>query len=231
VKGCTLAAACASWGARRLHMAPALTGRSGLGPDLGPASRSRPIVRVVKWKQSRRKVTGGSLPVVGGGLSWSQPQAEKDVVRALVIDLEERRALFEPVSMEDEAHLNESIKEIRRWLSTALKALVDDSEAYRLVRHLRTACNAYLSLAPDPTPGLAPRPHFQAALQALRESFRVTLAYIGREGDLPQATDLARKIPHEVRVQASIGEPLRGIESMPLETPESGREPRAPKEE
>jgi hypothetical protein len=177
------------------------------------------MVRCVKWKQSKPKVTGGSLPVVGGGLSWAQPQGEKEVVRALVIDLEERRALYDPVQMEDEAHLNESIGQIRRWLSDALKALVDDSEAYRLVRHLRDACNAYLRLARDPMPGQAPRPHFWAALQALRESFRVTLAYIGRDGDLPQATDLAQKIPHDLGMQSPIGEPIREVDIMPLETP------------
>jgi hypothetical protein len=150
------------------------------------------------WKKSRSRLTGVALPFSGGGLSWSPGSSEKEAVRDLVIELQARRALFEDVEREDEAYLNTSIREIRTMLTRTLKRLVDLSEAYRLVEHLRAACNTYLSLARDPLQGFAPRHHFQVALQALRESFRVTLGYIGEMGDLKQATDLSRKIPTEV---------------------------------
>jgi hypothetical protein len=97
------------------------------------------------WNRSRPRVTGVSLPFSGGGLSWSPRTREREVVRDLVIELQERRALFAEVEQEDEVHLNASIKEIRGMLTRALKGLVDLSEAYRLIEHLRAVCNTYLS--------------------------------------------------------------------------------------
>jgi uncharacterized protein DUF6650 len=149
----------------------------------------------LKWERARPELTGISLPVIGGGISWSKKRGDREVTRDLVIDLQGRRVLFQPAQLNEE-WVNESILWIRQRLSEALKQLADGSVAYRLIAQLRDACNSYLTVACDPRPGPGfLRPHLQVALDELREGFRVILQFFGEEGDLRQATDLAREIP------------------------------------
>jgi hypothetical protein len=163
----------------------------------------------LNWKQPWPELTSISLPVLGGGISWSKKRGEKAVTRDLVIDLQERRVLFQPAQLHEE-WVNQSILWIRERLSEALKQLADGSVVYRLIAQLRDACNGYLTTASDPRPGPGRlRPHLQVALDELRESFRVTLQFLGEKGDLLQATDLAREIPHDVRTRDGVGRPKR----------------------
>jgi hypothetical protein len=152
----------------------------------------------LKWERPWPELTSISLPVVGGGISWSRRRGEKGVTRDLVIDLQPRRVLTQAAQINEE-WVNKSILSIRERLSEALKQLADGSPAFRLIAQLRDACNSYLTVASDPRPGRGPlRPHVRDALDELRESFRVTLLFLGEKGDLGQATDLAREIPHHV---------------------------------
>ena len=151
----------------------------------------------MKWKRSKKgKPTGFSVPVIGGGLSWGGGVKEKDVVRDLIVQLEGQRALHGLAESEREAQVNESILWIRDRLSEALVKLADGSEASGLVAHLRERCNDYLTAVPDPLgPGHPLGPAAMEALKQLREAFRVTLAYLGREGGVDRAGSLAARIP------------------------------------
>lgn len=143
------------------------------------------------------------MPVVGGGIGWAPGTDEKDVVRRLVIDLEARRTLYSDLDVEGEGYVTSSVRWMRDRLSETLKDLSDGSEASERISELREDCNDFLTAVPDAEEGVHKplRPHAAAALQQLRESFRVKLAYLGK-GDLDRATALAERIPHEVPVEA-----------------------------
>jgi len=155
----------------------------------------------MRWRRKRARPTGVTLPIVGGGLSWVSKTSEKEEIRRLVIDLGGRRALTGLADAEDEGHVGASILWIRGRLSEALHHLVDGSDATRLMEQLRESCNEYLTAVPDPPSSgefRMLRPHALVALRQLRETFRVTLAYVGREGGLKPATDLADRLSAQV---------------------------------
>jgi hypothetical protein len=87
---------------------------------------------------------------------------------------------------------------IRSELTEGLIELAPGSEASRLIEALRNACNRYLALTPDPQRGAALRPAYAQALQGLRETFRVILVYLSREGGIVGAGQLAAMIPTEL---------------------------------
>jgi hypothetical protein len=149
----------------------------------------------VRWKRGSVSVGGFSLPVIGGGLSWSKAVPEKEIVRRLVTRLAERRVFSEIYEAEYEAYTNESVLSIRSLLTDAIAELSPGSEASRLLIALRDACNRYLTLTPDPKHGARLRPAYAEALQGLRETFRVVLVYLSQEGRLAEAGGLAASIP------------------------------------
>jgi hypothetical protein len=140
-------------------------------------------------------VGGFSIPVIGGGLSWNTGEAEREVVRQLVVRLGERRVLSDIYESEYEAFANQSLLEIRGWITDAMTRLASGSEATRLLSALRDGCNHYLRLTPNPRFGAALRPEYAEALQGLRETFRVILRYLATEGGIAEAGVLAASIP------------------------------------
>jgi hypothetical protein len=147
----------------------------------------------MKFNRGKKRATGFSLPFVGGGLDWHSDVGEREVIERLVIQLGEKRALYQQHAWEEYDWVNASVIEVRSWLTAVLTVLHPGSDASRLVEHLRAACNRYLTAAGRPAAGLMP-PAARDALEALRETFRVTLAYIGANGNMPAATALARAI-------------------------------------
>ena len=105
---------------------------------------------------AKRTVGGFSLPVFGGGLEWNTNRPDRKTVRRLAMRLAERRVFSEIYEAEYEAYTNQSVLEIRSWLSQALTALARGSEASRLVAALREACNRYLTLRRIPTRAALP---------------------------------------------------------------------------
>ena len=66
-----------------------------------------------------KSLTGFSTPFFG--VSWNPPETDREKARKLIIFLEDRRVLFYPYDMEIPFQVNESILEIRRYLTEVLQ--------------------------------------------------------------------------------------------------------------
>lgn len=140
----------------------------------------------------KHRVTGFSLPFVGGGVSWDTRAGEKEIVRDLVIDLQAKRTLSAASDHLGSQHVRISMLDARGLLSDAMKRLPDESESYRRVREMRDACNWYLNEIDKPA-GVG-TPHVEA-LAGVRRMFRLQLEWLADELDLQQAHEFAAGIP------------------------------------
>jgi hypothetical protein len=128
------------------------------------------------------------------------------VLEHLVTELAAKRALSKAYEWEDEDYLNASVLEIRGFLTDALHGLRPGELPYRLVEQLRSDCNTFLTTVGRPRQGVSGlREHVTEALTRLRESFRVKLAFLAKEGQLPVAGELAAAIPDHMSPEGPIG--------------------------
>jgi hypothetical protein len=74
----------------------------------------------------RRRMTGFSIPVIGGGLSWTPTEGTKAVARRVLTFLEDRRVLYNPYWSEEAGHCVESVLDVRRMLTTEIGNLGND---------------------------------------------------------------------------------------------------------
>lgn len=51
-------------------------------------------------REAQRRLTGLTLPVVGGGMTWSVSEGDKAKARSVLNFLEDRRALYDPYEVE-----------------------------------------------------------------------------------------------------------------------------------
>jgi hypothetical protein len=93
-------------------------------------------------RRSKPRLT--SLGAFGFSAGWVWAPSDADVVRGLLVFLEDRRALAYGHIREDVEHVVSSVLEIRKELIKTLRALTPDSGASRSIRRLREACVAFL---------------------------------------------------------------------------------------
>jgi len=98
----------------------------------------------LKSKSLLSRLTGVSLPVVGGGLSFKPVEADRTIVRELLTFLEDRRALFVAAIWEQPNHVVQSVQQMRTELTSALKRLGEESPAEAACRSMRAACRDFL---------------------------------------------------------------------------------------
>jgi hypothetical protein len=91
------------------------------------------------------RVHGATIPVIGGGLSWTPPPYEREELRKLVVFLEDRRALFNPYETEAEIFVEQSVQQIRTELTKVLQTIGEDARACQPLRTMRSACQRYLT--------------------------------------------------------------------------------------
>jgi hypothetical protein len=101
----------------------------------------------LKSKSLLSRLTGVSLPIVGGGLSFKPVEADRTIVRELLTFLEDRRALFVGAIWEQPNHVVQSVQHMRSELTNALKRLGEDSPAVAACRSMRAACRDFLDQA------------------------------------------------------------------------------------
>lgn len=89
-----------------------------------------------------RRLTGFSTPLFG--ISWASTESERDIVRRLVISLEDRRVLFNPLALEVEWQAIESVTDIRRHLSEVLGEIGEASPGVDPIKAMRAACRKFL---------------------------------------------------------------------------------------
>jgi len=149
----------------------------------------------VSFKKIALSLTGISTPVFG--ISWNPPELERDIVRKLIVFLEDRRALFNPFDIEMPVYVDRSIIEIRHELTEILKILGENSDISQHVRALRAACRKFLD---EITPQDRHRygrheAEFFAALGELRAIFGIHIAQLCVKYGIDIEPELASLVP------------------------------------
>jgi len=184
------------------------------GPGVAPTVRSIPSQLSrrgkIKAKSLASRVSGFSLPVIGGGLQWTPTEPERDIVRKLLAFLEDRRALYVDYCLEIEDLVTQSVLQIREELTRTIQALPDDSKVAGPVRAMRAACRRFLT---EPHPdfrnlahhGYRPwdrmdmegSPGFFVALGELRATFGAQIAALAFVYEIDIEPELASILPAE----------------------------------
>lgn len=103
----------------------------------------------MKTKKVLKHIKGFSIPIIGGGLSWDISKTEREVIRKLILFLEDRRVLYNPFALEDPRHAIMSIIEIRKYLTDTLKDLDEKSYLNHYLKAMRASCRKFLDKHPD----------------------------------------------------------------------------------
>jgi len=115
-----------------------------------------------------KRITGISTPVFG--VSWNPPQDRREIVRHLVVFLEDRRALYADFHGEYGPWVERSVLEMRAELTNALKTCPEEIELTGPIRGMRAACRKFLDQMHHPGKGRRPfYPHEPQMWQALGE--------------------------------------------------------------
>lgn len=104
-------------------------------------------------KDLRRRLTGFSLPVVGGGASWATVEGTKASARRVLTFLEDRRVLFNPYWAEQAAECVASVLDVRRMLTDEIGSLADDEALVPHLQTMRAACRQFLDQVSASTDG------------------------------------------------------------------------------
>lgn len=121
----------------------------------------------------RRRPRLTSAEAFGFGLGWEWVESEGEVVRQLIVYLEDRRALYEHHHLEMGYHVVQSVLDIRRELTDTLQRLSADSGAAFSVRAMRDACHNFLRVSQGPPPAWGMNEEVIMALGELRGVFAV----------------------------------------------------------
>jgi hypothetical protein len=96
----------------------------------------------VSFKRIAKSLTGFSTPIFG--VSWNPPKDEREVIRKMIIFLEDRRVLFNPYRLEHFDPVIDSVLKIRKNLTEVLENLGENSEAVPSIRAMRAECRKFL---------------------------------------------------------------------------------------
>lgn len=161
----------------------------------------RDLKSKLKIAEIAKRITGFSTPF--GGMSWKAPADERDEVRALLSFLEDRRVLYNPMYLEIESQVSQSVIEIRRRCTEALGKLSNDSAGTAHVRAIRAACRRFLDLPKPQFKNVRHRtrdefsPDFFASLGELRATVGAQIGALAVQYDVEIEQDLASILPIE----------------------------------
>ncbi len=150
----------------------------------------------IPFRKVAKSLTGISTPVFG--VSWNPPETEREIVRKLLVFLEDRRALYNPFDIEMPEYVDRSIIEIRHELTRILKTVDENSEISQHVRAMRAACRKFLNQI---TPRNRHRYYgwgdaeFFAALGELRAIFGIHIAQLCVKYGIGIEQELASILP------------------------------------
>ena len=137
------------------------------------------------------RIPGVSIPLFG--LSWKPPEAERKTIRRLLVFLQDRPALYDPMDLELFAWAADSILGIRNELSKTLQKLGSQSKAIPHLKAMRAACINYLDQIHYPEqPDKLPWVNYFTWLGELRGIFGSQIAQLSTmygvdlEGDILQ---------------------------------------------
>ena len=151
----------------------------------------------MKFKEIVARITGISVPICG--ISWTPPEAEVTVARRVLAFLEDRRVLYVLWNLEVPEACNSSVLEIRRYLTSEIQRLGDNSEELAgSLRAMRAACRKFLTPVPSGEfqrmGSYGPR-WLAGALGELRGVFGVHIARLAAQYGLDVEDELAAILP------------------------------------
>lgn len=88
------------------------------------------------------ELNGISLPF--GGISWNKTKSKKDMFSFLLIYLESKRILVNPIEMEKKEWCIESVLEIKKHLVSLIEISAFQKDDLSIIRNMIEACNQYL---------------------------------------------------------------------------------------
>ncbi|MGK9370153.1 DUF6650 family protein [Melioribacter sp. Ez-97] len=149
----------------------------------------------ISFKKILKKLSGISTPVFG--ISWNPTESERDVVRKLFLFLEDKRVLFYPFHMEMPYHVNQSVLDIRKYLTDEILKLDENSDLLSDLKLLRAACRKFLDSV-----GIEQRRRHMIkdemiALGELRAIFGITLAKLSIKYGVDFPKSLEEILPFE----------------------------------
>lgn len=156
----------------------------------------------MRFKEIITRLTGLNLGPFGA--QWSPPEPEISKARRVLTELEDRRVLHNPSSLEVPAHCVDSVIDIRRLLTAELGALDEGTPLACSLRAMRASCRKFLdhvqARGPDVVEYARHHGHwaswdFNAALGELRGVFGVHIAQIAALYRLDVEDGLASILP------------------------------------
>jgi hypothetical protein len=139
------------------------------------------------------RLTGFSISPTGGGLTWSSERSERVLARSVLLDLENRRILYTPVSSEIPDAVLDSAQSLRSHLSEIVNECESDALREPCIA-IRGAVRQLLTTL-QPTgerPDHLPYPFMNRALETLRSTVRPEILEISQRFDLELSGELRR---------------------------------------
>ena len=115
-----------------------------MSPALRPQRRPMRLKRAKVQSQSLANRLAG-VSILGFGASWKAPEPDRVVVRDVITELEDKRALYSQAVWEEPHHVVQSILKIREVLTNGLKRVSDKSPAKDSIRIMRATCRDFLT--------------------------------------------------------------------------------------
>ena len=167
---------------------------------LGGGTPSASVEPSSRFEVVGYEVAGISTPVVG--VQWVKTAGDKDINRAVVVFLEDRRLLFADRHVEDEQHCVQSALQIRSFLTEQIMKAKPGKELEEALRRMRAACRRFLEAAGPRGehfwhhPGYGHDPFF-IALGELRASIGAQLTLVLSQYPMRLERELASILPVE----------------------------------
>ncbi len=152
----------------------------------------------ITFKNIAKSLTGISTPVFG--LSWKPPETDRDVVRKLIVFLEDRRALYNPYYADSTPRwVLDSVLEIRRTLTETLASIEQESDIAPHLRGMRAACRKFMNEMDETKQRKLRRgpylEEFFTALGEMRAIFGVHVAQLCVKYGIDVEGDLSKILP------------------------------------
>ncbi len=150
-------------------------------------------------KEILRRVTGISSPI--GGIQWDAPPPAVKIARDLITELEDCRVLYAPTDLENADHCVQSVDQIRKMLTEALKELEYQSPLDKQIRRMRKAARRFMDRVEHQGFDSFAEPVrdsiLERELHELRHKFGDAIAEISVSYEVDVGNDLASTVPFD----------------------------------
>ena len=151
----------------------------------------------IKYQKIAKSLIGFSTPFFG--VSWNPPETDRNIVRKLIIFLEDRRVLYSGIGLEEPWYAIPSVDEIRKTLTQTIQIAGDDSDITDHLRAMRAACRKFMNeLSPQMQRGeYSFNSKFISGIGVLRAVFGIQIAQLAVKYGIDVEKELASILPRE----------------------------------